>query len=104
MGIIVGGGPAGLSAALVLGRSRRKVLVVDAGNPRNARSMAMHGYLSRDGSLDLNILIRTVVTDGGELTLRAGAGIVADSEPERELAETRAKAKGLLLALGQDQP
>lgn len=48
--VIVGGGPAGLSAALVLGRSRRKVIVCDAGNPRNARSIAMHGFLSRDGT------------------------------------------------------
>ena len=48
--IIVGGGPAGLSAGLVLGRSRRRVLIVDAGNPRNARSEAMHGFLSRDGT------------------------------------------------------
>ncbi|WP_405233295.1 aminodeoxychorismate synthase component I [Lentisalinibacter salinarum] len=70
--------------------------------PRGAYTGSF-GYLSRDGSLDLNILIRTVVTDGTEMTLRAGAGIVADSEPERELAETRAKAKGLLLALGQGQ-
>jgi len=70
--------------------------------PRGAYTGSF-GYLSRDGKLDLNILIRTVVTDGTELTLRAGAGIVADSEPERELAETRAKAKGLLLALGQGQ-
>lgn len=47
--VIVGGGPAGLSAALVLGRCRRKVLVVDSGKPRNRWSKAMHGYLSRDG-------------------------------------------------------
>src|SRR4051794_2452007 len=47
--IIIGGGPAGLSAALVLGRCRRKVLVCDAGHPRNERSKAMHGFLSRDG-------------------------------------------------------
>jgi thioredoxin reductase len=47
--IIVGGGPAGLSAALMLGRSRRRVLVCDAGKPRNAASRAMHGFLSRDG-------------------------------------------------------
>jgi thioredoxin reductase len=47
--IIVGGGPGGLSAALVLGRSRRRVIVCDAGNPRNAAAAAMHGYLSRDG-------------------------------------------------------
>lgn len=47
--IIVGGGPAGLSAALMLGRSRRRVLVCDSGHPRNAASHAMHGFLSRDG-------------------------------------------------------
>src|SRR4029453_13987761 len=47
--IIVGAGPAGLSAALVLGRCRRQVLVCDAGHPRNAASHAMHGYLTRDG-------------------------------------------------------
>ena len=47
--IIVGGGPAGLSAALILGRCLRRVLICDAGQPRNAASHAMHGYLSRDG-------------------------------------------------------
>jgi thioredoxin reductase len=47
--IIVGAGPAGLSAALMLGRSRRRVLVCDTGRPRNAASRAMHGFLSRDG-------------------------------------------------------
>ena len=47
--VIIGGGPAGLSAALVLGRSRRRVLVFDHGRYRNAASRRMHGYLSRDG-------------------------------------------------------
>ncbi len=47
--IIIGGGPAGLSAALVLARCRRSVLVFDAGAPRNATSRALHGYLTRDG-------------------------------------------------------
>jgi thioredoxin reductase len=47
--IIVGGGPAGLSAALVLGRSRRQVLVCDSGKPRNTVSHAAHGFFSRDG-------------------------------------------------------
>ncbi|MFJ9725846.1 NAD(P)/FAD-dependent oxidoreductase [Streptomyces sp. NPDC101209] len=47
--IVVGGGAAGLSAALVLGRARRRTLVVDAGEPRNAPAAHMHGYLTRDG-------------------------------------------------------
>ena len=47
--VIVGGGPAGLSAALLLGRCRRWVLICDTGHPRNAASPAMHGFLGRDG-------------------------------------------------------
>ncbi|MBI3186250.1 MAG: aminodeoxychorismate synthase component I [Gammaproteobacteria bacterium] len=57
------------------------------------------GYLNRDGSMDLNILIRTLVRHGKQLMFRAGGGIVADSDPQHELAETRAKAKGLVMAL-----
>ncbi len=47
--VVVGGGAAGLSGALMLGRSRRSVLVIDAGEPRNAPAAAVHGFLSRDG-------------------------------------------------------
>lgn len=47
--VIVGGGPAGLSAALVLSRALRRILLCDAGHPRNAVSRGLHGYLSRDG-------------------------------------------------------
>src|SRR4029079_14932116 len=47
--IVVGGDPAGLSAAMMLGRCRRRVLVCDLGQPRNRRSHALHGYLTRDG-------------------------------------------------------
>jgi thioredoxin reductase len=54
--VIVGGGPAGLSAALVLGRCRRRVLICDAGEPRNARARALHGYLTRDGTPPLELL------------------------------------------------
>jgi thioredoxin reductase len=56
--IVVGGGPAGLSAALMLGRCRRTVLVCDSGQPRNQASRALHGYLTRDGvaPCDLNAL------------------------------------------------
>src|SRR6478672_4237996 len=48
--VVVGGGPAGLSAALMLGRCRRSVVVCDDGRPRNRVSHALHGYLSRDGT------------------------------------------------------
>src|SRR5947209_3356769 len=47
--IIIGGGPAGLSAALILGRCLRRVLLCDAGQQRNRWSHGMHGYLTRDG-------------------------------------------------------
>jgi anthranilate synthase component 1 len=58
------------------------------------------GYINRDGSMDLNILIRSMLVSGNTVQLRAGAGIVADSIPAAELEETRAKARGLLRALG----
>jgi len=67
--------------------------------PRGAYTGAL-GYLDRNGELDLNILIRTLTLAGNEVSLRAGAGIVADSVAADELNETRAKARGLLRALG----
>jgi anthranilate synthase component 1 len=70
------------------------------GRGRGAYTGAL-GYLNRDGSLDLNILIRTLARDGDRLTLRTGAGIVADSIAGKELDETRAKAHAVLRALGQ---
>jgi thioredoxin reductase len=53
--VIVGAGPAGLSAALVLGRCRRRV-VVDAGRPRHAQAQALHGFPTRDGTPPLELL------------------------------------------------
>jgi len=71
--------------------------------PRGAYTGSF-GYLNHNGDMDLNILIRTLTMSlstvaPSTITLRAGAGIVYDSIPEKELAESRAKAKGVLLAL-----
>ncbi len=66
--------------------------------PRGAYTGSF-GYLNRDGSLDLNILIRTIVRTDSAVTFRAGSGIVADSDADMELHETRAKAEGMLRAI-----
>ena len=68
------------------------------GEPRGAYTGSF-GWLAHNGDMDLNILIRTLTVRGAAFELRAGAGIVADSVPARELEETRAKASGLLRAL-----
>ena len=62
------------------------------------------GFFGRDGSMDMNILIRTLSVTGRRIELRAGGGIVADSDPQRELEETRAKARGMLAAFGVGNP
>ncbi|WP_328869753.1 NAD(P)/FAD-dependent oxidoreductase [Streptomyces sp. NBC_00287] len=71
--IVIGGGAAGLSAALVLGRARRRTLVVDAGEPRNAPSAHMQGYLSRDGMSPAEFL-----AIGREEIARYGVELVRD--------------------------
>jgi anthranilate synthase component 1 len=76
-----------------------QILAELEGGPRDAYTGSM-GYLGLDGSLDMNILIRTLTVRDGVVAFRTGAGIVADSRPDAELAETRAKARGLLRALG----
>ena len=79
--VIIGGGAAGLSAALVLSRARRKVLVVDAGAPRNAPAAHLHGYLSRDGMSPTELLVvgrAEVRSYGGEIV----DGTVTDLVPD----------------------
>ena len=71
--IVIGGGAAGLSAALVLGRARRSTLVVDAGEPRNAPAAHMQGYLSRDGMAPADFL-----AVGREEIARYGVELVRD--------------------------
>ena len=104
--VIVGGGAAGLSAALVLSRARRKVLVVDSGAPRNAPAPHMHGFLSRDGMPPAGLLEvgRDEVKGYGgeiragdvtELVLSGGSGfwvLLSDGQ--------RVSARRLLIATG----
>ena len=71
--VIVGGGAAGLSAALVLGRARRRVAVIDAGNPRNAPAADMQGFLSRDGMPPAELLAK-----GRAEVARYGVEVIRD--------------------------
>jgi thioredoxin reductase len=87
--IIVGAGPAGLSAALVLGRARRGVLVVDSGRPRNRFARELHGYLSRDGIAPLGLLAL-----GRREIARYGV-----QWREGEVVRARASARGFFLTL-----
>jgi anthranilate synthase component 1 len=68
------------------------------GRPRTAYTGSI-GFLNHNGDCDFNILIRTMMLRDDHIEVDAGSGIVADSDPQAELEETRAKAKGLLLAL-----
>ncbi|WP_437088870.1 NAD(P)/FAD-dependent oxidoreductase [Streptomyces sp. enrichment culture] len=83
--IVVGGGSAGLSAGLVLGRARRRALVVDAGEPRNAPAAHMQGYLSRDGMPPAEFL-----AIGREEVASYGVELVHD----RAVGVTRGDAQG----------
>ena len=105
--VIVGGGPAGLSAALMLGRCRRSVLLFDNGRPRNGPSHALHGYLTRDGTPPSEFLAmgrlelskyETVEIRDGDVT---GASCEPDGRFSVELATgERYFSRKLLLATG----
>src|SRR5678816_2560648 len=79
--VTIGGGPAGLSAALLLARSRRSVLIIDAGEPRNAPAHAMHSFLSRDGVNPAELLDRgraEVRGYGGEIWSGRATSVTRD--------------------------
>lgn len=79
--VVVGGGAAGLAGALMLGRARRSVLVIDNGEPRNAPAGAMHGYLGHDGVPPARLLAtgRAEVRGYG---VRIASGTVVSAEPD----------------------
>jgi len=72
--VVVGGGPAGLNGAMMLGRSRRSVLVVDAGEPRNTPAAAVHGLLGHDG------VSPTRLRERGRAEVRTYGGHLVDGE------------------------
>ena len=79
--VVIGAGAAGLSAALVLSRAGRMVLVVDAGEPRNAPTSRMHGYLSRDGMAPADLLAtgrHEVEGYGGRVVAGTVTGLATD--------------------------
>ena len=87
--IIIGGGAAGLSAGLVLARAQASVLLIDAGEPRNAPAAEMHGFISRDGMAPADFLEtgrREVVGYGG--TIRAASVETVDRRPDGIFAVT----------------
>ncbi|WP_229919384.1 NAD(P)/FAD-dependent oxidoreductase [Streptomyces minutiscleroticus] len=104
--VVVGGGAAGLSAALVLGRARRRTLVVDAGGPRNAPAAHMQGYLSRDGMAPAEFLAegrREIARYGVELVRDRAADVSAAGGGEFDvvLAGGRTvRARRLIVATG----
>lgn len=100
--IVIGGGAAGLSAALVLGRARRRVVVIDSGDPRNAPAAHMHGYLSRDGMPPADLL-RQGREEAAGYGVELVPGRVVSAEPGFSVRLTDGStmaARRLLLATG----
>jgi len=104
--VVIGGGAAGLSAALVLCRARRSVAVVDAGEPRNAPAAHMHGYLSRDGLPPSDLLAAgraEVAGYGGELITGIVLAVSGTTESGFEVlleSGDRLAARRLVVATG----
>ncbi len=104
--VVVGGGPAGLTAALYLGRARRRTLVVDAGRPRNAASPSAHGVFTRDGATPAELLAeaRRQLSAYAAVELRRAEAVVAASLGDGFVVRlddgTEVRARRLLLACG----
>jgi thioredoxin reductase len=103
--IVVGGGPAGLSAALVLGRCRRRVLLIDDEKPRNARSRAVHGFLGHDDLTPASLREAAVAQlRPYDVEVRRAKVVHAARQGPRfvvtDSTERRAEARKLLLATG----
>ncbi|MDH6218142.1 NAD(P)/FAD-dependent oxidoreductase [Streptomyces pseudovenezuelae] len=102
--VVVGGGAAGLSAGLVLGRARRRTLVVDAGEPRNAPAAHMQGYLSRDGMSPAEFLAvgrEEITRYGVELLRDRAVDVTRDGDFAVTLAGGRTvRARALVVATG----
>nr|WP_307834926.1 NAD(P)/FAD-dependent oxidoreductase [Agromyces aurantiacus] len=104
--VIVGGGPAGLSAAVSLGRARRRVVVVDAGRPRNMTAAHMHGVLGHDGLSPLRLL-ELGRAEAARYGVRLVRGEVRAARVDRGEIEVDAvggtfRARRLLVATGLD--
>ena len=103
--VVIGGGAAGLSGALALGRARRRVLVVDAGDPRNARAGHVHNYLGREGTPPEELLAigRAEVAQYG-VEVRAAKALsterLEDGTFVVQLAEGAVTARRLLVTTG----
>jgi anthranilate synthase component 1 len=91
-------------AGTVTGAPKRRAMELIAEHEPDARGAyaGAVGYLTFAGDLDFCITIRTVVVTGGYATVQTGAGVVADSDPETELRETKAKASALIPAVAPD--
>lgn len=101
--IVVGGGSAGLSAALMLGRARRRVLVLDSGDPRNAVAAHMHGVLGHDTMPPLELLARgraEVARYGVEIRDVAATAVTVTSDGVTVVAGTEERGRRLVLATG----